>query len=81
MIQRRTYWRMLVVAWQQRNGGELAGQLLRLALVPVGHLIGRLPLGNIGLSRVSALAPMPVDPALQRLLDDHEARRRGNKSR
>ncbi len=75
------HWRMLVVAWQQRNGGELAGQLLRLALVPVGHLIGRLPLGNIGLSRVSALAPMPVDPALQRLLDDHEARRRGNKSR
>jgi hypothetical protein len=75
------HWRMLGVAWQRRDPAELSGQLLRLALVPVGHLIGRLPLGNIGLSRVSALAPMPIDPALQRLLDDHAARRRGNKSR
>jgi hypothetical protein len=29
-------------------------------LVPVGHALGRLPLGNPGRSNVSALRPMPV---------------------
>ena len=39
---------MLGLAWRTRDWSEVAGQVLRLALVPLGHLSGRLPLGNPG---------------------------------
>jgi hypothetical protein len=59
----RSHTAMLRYALQLRDGPEVAGQLLRLALVPLGHLLQRLPLGNIGRSHVSALQPMdpPAD--------------------
>lgn len=59
---------MLRFALQTRDLGEAAGQLLRLALVPLGHLLQRLPTGNTGRATVSALAPMPVDARLSRLI-------------
>jgi len=61
---------MLRVAWSSGDGREVRGQLLRLALVPLGHLMGRLPLGNTGGASVSAFQPMDVPAELQRLLDD-----------
>jgi hypothetical protein len=68
------HWRvrvtMLRAAWALRDGRELRGQLLRLSLVPLGHLFGRLPLGNTGRSNVSAFVPMDVPADLKRLLDD-----------
>ena len=68
------HWRvhvtMLRAAWALRDGRELLGQLLRLSLVPLGHLFGRLPLGNTGRSNVSAFAPMDLPADLKRLLDD-----------
>ena len=60
---------MLRAAWALRDGRELLGQLLRLSLVPLGHLFGRLPPGNTGRSNVSAFAPMDVPADLKRLLD------------
>lgn len=56
----RTHGLMLALAWQTRNLGEVNGQLLRLLLVPLGHLLGRLPLGNTGRSHIGAFRPMPV---------------------
>jgi len=64
--------RMLRVAWALRDGREVRGQLLRVLLVPIGHLSGRLPLGNTGASNVNAFMPMPVSPELAQLLDDKE---------
>ena len=68
------HWRvhvtMLRAAWALRDAREVRGQLLRLSLVPLGHLFGRLPLGNTGRSDVSAFAPMDVPADLKRLLDD-----------
>jgi hypothetical protein len=68
------HWRvhvtMLRAAWHLGDARELRGQLLRLSLVPLGHLFGRLPLGNTGRSNVSAFAPMDVPADLKRLLDD-----------
>ena len=68
------HWRvhvtMLRAAWALRDGRELLGQLVRLSLVPLGHLFGRLPLGNTGRSDVSAFAPTDVPADLKRLLDD-----------
>ncbi len=55
-----THWLMLGQAWRTRDAREGAGQVLRLLLVPLGHLTGRLPIGNPGRSQVSALRPMAV---------------------
>jgi Protein of unknown function (DUF3703) len=63
-LQFALHWRvhavMLVHAWQQRDGREIRGQLLRLAGVPFAHLLQRVPLGNTGGADVSALKPMQV---------------------
>lgn len=64
---------MLRAAWDLADGRELRGQLVRLALVPLGHLFKRLPMGNTGRSNVSAFAPMDVPADLKRLLDDGRA--------
>lgn len=55
-----THVRMLALAWVTRDGREVLGQLLRLLLVPLGHLTGRLPLGNAGRSNISAFQTMPI---------------------
>ncbi|WP_255987404.1 DUF3703 domain-containing protein [Chitinolyticbacter albus] len=63
----RVHWRMLELAILLRDGREIRGQLLRLLLTPLGHLTGRLPLGNTGRANVSAFAPMPIAQELQQL--------------
>jgi hypothetical protein len=50
--------RMLRQALRDGDVGEAAGQLLRLALTPIGHALGRLPAGNVGRATVSAFRPM-----------------------
>ena len=68
------HWRnhvaMLGFALRNRDYPEVAGQLLRLVLVPLGHLLGKLPAGNIGRATVNAFHPMPLDPSMQRLISD-----------
>lgn len=63
---------MLRVGWRRGDGREVAGQLLRLVLTPLGHLTGRLPAGNTGGSNISPFATLPVPPDVQRLLGDTE---------
>lgn len=67
------HWRvhgwMLRVGLAQRNRREVLGQLWRLALTPLGHISGRLPIGNTGRANISAFQPLPIAPELQRLLD------------
>jgi hypothetical protein len=63
---------MLRIGWRRGDPGEVAGQLLRLALTPLGHLTGRLPVGNTGGSNVSAFASLPVPPDLQTLLTEED---------
>lgn len=48
-----SHWRMFAFALRLRDWPEAAGQLLRLALAPLGNLTGRLPIGNTGRSTVS----------------------------
>ena len=59
-------------ALHSRNGLEVSGQVMRIALVPVGLLFGRLPRGSAGRSNVSAFASMPIPPELERLLNSQE---------
>lgn len=51
---------MLRFAIRQRDWSEVLGQIVRIILAPLGALTGRLPVGNIGRSNVSAFAPMPI---------------------
>ena len=59
---------MFGFALRNRDWPEAGGQLMRLALVPVGHLSGKLPAGNIGRATVSAFQPMPLDPRSTQLI-------------
>ncbi len=60
--------RMLALAWRTRDWREVGGQALRLALVPVGHALGRLPTGNVGRATVNAFRPMHPPAAVRRLI-------------
>ena len=62
---------MLHLALRNRDRREVIGQLLRLALAPLGNLTGRFPLGNTGRPNVSAFAPMELPPDLRAILDPH----------
>lgn len=64
----RSHIAMLRFAWQTQDYAEAAGQLMRLSLVPLGHLAGRLPAGNSGRATVSAFSPMPIAPPLRELI-------------
>lgn len=63
-----THTLMLGLALRTRDWAEAAGQLFRLVLVPLGHVTGRLPLGNPGRATVSAFRPLPVRPELVALI-------------
>lgn len=69
----RVHLRMLHVGWRSRDWHEVRGQVLRIALVPLGHLLGRLPRGNTGAASVSAFAPMAIAPDIERLLANKES--------
>ena len=64
----RTHWHMLSLALSQSNRQEAIGQLARLSLVPLGHLLQRLPLGNVGSTRMGAFDTAPLPDDIARLL-------------
>jgi len=61
--------RMLALARQTRDWGEVLGQLLRIALLPIGHLLRRIPDGNIGRSTVPVTRVMQPPETVQVLID------------
>lgn len=65
----RSHCAMLHYALQLRDTREADGQIVRLALVPLGHLLGRLPQGNIGRSHAPALQPMVPAPEVTALIE------------
>jgi hypothetical protein len=78
ILHMQSHWLMLKLAADQSDWTEIRGQVLRLLLTPVGHLTGRLPIGNPGSSRYPVLQPQPVPDDLQPLLSgtkeqDHQA--------
>ncbi|WP_374525203.1 DUF3703 domain-containing protein [Sphingopyxis sp.] len=64
-----SHWHMLQYAIELRDWREATGQAMRLLLVPLGSLTGRLPAGNSGRARVSAFEPMPIPPELHTLIE------------
>ena len=64
------HWAMLSLATEQRDGREAVGQIVRLALAPLGAATGRIPVGNTGRANVSAFQPMPIADDLRRDMED-----------
>ncbi len=58
---------MLGEAYKDKNIREFLGQLIRLFLVIPWHIFHRLPIGNIGTTRVSAFTPMEIPEDLRYL--------------
>ena len=54
------HWAMLRYAFERCDWRETGGQVLRIALAPLGALTGRIPIGNTGRSNVSAFKPMLI---------------------
>lgn len=65
----QVHWAMLKVGFAQKSSKEVMGQIWRIILTPLGHLTGRLPIGNTGGSNVNAFQPMPISADLQSLLN------------
>ncbi len=63
-----SHWWMLKAGWRLKDWREVRGQWLRLLLTPLGHLSGRLPLGNNGRARVHPLQPQPLPADIQALI-------------
>lgn len=61
--------RMLGLARESRDWREVLGQVLRITLLPIGHALGRIPLGNIGRSTVAVTRVMEPPESVQRLVD------------
>jgi len=61
---------MLTFAIFERDTREIIGQIVRLALAPLGSLTGRIPIGNTGRSNVSAFRPMPVPEDLRSIIEN-----------
>lgn len=68
----RVRWQVLGVGWSTGDWREVTGQVVRIALVPIGHLFRRLPVGNTGGTNVSAFKPIDIAPELKRLLDSRD---------
>jgi ligand-binding SRPBCC domain-containing protein len=60
-----SHWSMFRFAINERDTGEVAGQIFRLALAPLGAISGRIPTGNTGRANVSAFQPMDIPPDLR----------------
>lgn len=70
----RVHMIMLGFAFWLRQPREVVGQIARLALAPLGAVMGRIPWGNTGRSDVSAFQFMPVPPDLEIKMSDKAKR-------
>jgi len=73
----RTHVAMLGFGLRHRDGREIFGQLLRLAVAAPGTWARRYPVGNTGGANVSALEPMPIPDDLQDVLSGLSPARAG----
>lgn len=64
---------MLRLSVHQRDWPEAAGQVFRMALLPLGHALNRLPVGNTGRADVSAFAPMALPGKLAQVIAEAQS--------
>ena len=64
-----SHWLMLKVEVQRRRPVAVLGQAVRIVLGGLGSAIHVVPTGNTGGSDISMFKRLPVDPALQRIIE------------
>ena len=65
----KTHFLMLNYAILHFDLRESLGQLLRIVVTVPGHLLGKVPVGNTGWSKVGLTQKMPVPPDLTKILE------------
>lgn len=63
------HWLMFLFSVSRLDGKETLGQVLRLIVTVPGHLIGKVPVGNIGWSTVGLTQTMPIPDDLKSFVD------------
>ncbi len=71
---------MLRLGMHQRDWPEAAAQIFRMALVPLGHMFNRLPVGNTGRADVSAFATMALPEQLAQVIAEAQSLVTSNQS-
>jgi hypothetical protein len=64
------HWLMFIFALQKLDIKEIAGQTLRLIVTVPGHIIGKVPKGNIGWSTVGLTDVMDVPEDLKTVVEE-----------
>lgn len=65
LLHLKVHWLMFQYSLKRRDFKEIYGQILRLIVTAPGHLLGRVPVGNIGWSTVKLTQTMPVPDDLK----------------
>jgi hypothetical protein len=66
----RVHWLMLKHGVREKDGREIAGQVLRIGGAATKTPLGIYPKGNTGGSNVNPLKPMPIDSDLAEILEN-----------
>ena len=66
---------MLRVAYKRQDRREAIGQITRILAVPLGYVLGWVPVGNTGGANVSPIKPMPIPQDLQSSFVGYSLRR------
>lgn len=64
-----THWKMLLLGCRTGNLNEIIGQFVRLVFGAPLSFINKIPVGNVGSSRVSMIKPQPIPKDIQVLLN------------
>ncbi len=68
----RIHWLMLKHGLRERDGKEIAGQILRIGGAASKTPLGIYPKGNTGGANVNPLRSMPIEPDLAEILESAE---------
>ncbi len=69
---KRIHWLMLKHGLRERDGKEIAGQILRIGGAATKTPLGIYPKGNTGGANVNPLRSMPIAPDLAEILESAE---------
>jgi hypothetical protein len=65
------HWLMFRYAIGRKDYKEISGQALRLIVTLPGHLLGRVPVGNIGWATVGLTEHLPLPEDLKEVMNKH----------
>ncbi len=68
----RIHWLMFKHGLRERDGKEIAGQILRIGGAASKTPLGIYPKGNTGGAKVNPLRSMPIEPDLAEILESAE---------